>query len=201
MTVLPYVTVSLVRGLGSLGAGEAKLLGWRTGRILLVFWGVALGLAFLFPLAFPVVETASFFSTTLLQPRQHFDFLSLYIPANPFHSLANNIVPAVVLFSAALGVALIGVENKARLLEVLGTLDTALARVNRFIVRLTPYGLFAIAAVQAGTLSLDELKRLEVYLVAYALCAPDREPVALPGSWPPPRRSATSSSWARRATR
>ena len=118
-----------------------------------------------------MIETASFFSTTLLQPREHFDFLSLYIPANPFHSLANNIVPAVVLFSAALGVALIGVANKARLLDVLGTLDKALARINHFIVRLTPYGLFAIGAVQAGTLSLDELKRLEVYLVAYALCA------------------------------
>jgi Na+/H+-dicarboxylate symporter/ABC-type amino acid transport substrate-binding protein len=181
MTVLPYVTVSLVRGLGSLGAREAKLLGWRTGRILLVFWGVALGLAFLFPLAFPVVETASFFSTTLLQPRAHFDFLSLYIPANPFHSLANNIVPAVVLFSAALGVALIGVEDKAHLLDVLGTLDKALARINHFIVRLTPYGLFAIAAVQAGTLSLDELKRLEIYLVTYALCALLVSLWALPG--------------------
>ena len=53
MTVLPYVTVSLVRGLGSLRPDEAKHLGWRTGRILLVFWGVALGLAFLFPSRFP----------------------------------------------------------------------------------------------------------------------------------------------------
>lgn len=181
MTVLPYVTVSLVRGLGSLGPDEAKRLGWRTGRVLLAFWGLALGFAFLFPLAFPVVESASFFSTTLLQPRGRFDFVSLYIPANPFHALANNVVPAVVLFSAALGVALIGVENKAGLLAVLTTVEEALARVNRFIIRLTPYGLFAIAAVQAGTLSLDELKRLEVYLVAYALCALLVSLWALPG--------------------
>ncbi len=181
MTVLPYVTVSMVRGLGSLGPDEAKRLGWRTGRVLLAFWGLALGLAFLFPLAFPAVETASFFSTTLLQPRGRFDFLGLYIPANPFHSLANNVVPAVVLFSATVGVALIGVENKKQFLDVLATVDVALARVNRFIVRQTPYGLFAIAAVQAGTLSLDELKRLEVYLVAYALCALLVSLWALPG--------------------
>ena len=56
MTVLPYITVSLVRGLGSLDPDEAKRLGWRTGRVLLALWGLALGIALLFPLAFPAVE-------------------------------------------------------------------------------------------------------------------------------------------------
>ena len=66
-----------------------------------------------FPLMFPPSQSASFFSTTLLQEREPFDFLNLYIPTNPFYSLANNVVPAVVLFSIVVGVALIGVPNKA----------------------------------------------------------------------------------------
>jgi Na+/H+-dicarboxylate symporter len=32
------------------------------------------------------------------------------------------------------------------------------------VTRLTPYGLFAIAANAAGTLSLEQLSRLQVYL-------------------------------------
>ena len=39
------------------------------------------------------------------------------------------------------------------------------------MTRLTPYGLFAIAAMAAGTLSLEQLGRLQVYLVAYVAVA------------------------------
>ena len=39
------------------------------------------------------------------------------------------------------------------------------------MTRLTPYGLFAIAANAAGTLSLEQLSRLQIYLVAYVAVA------------------------------
>ncbi len=103
MTVLPYVTVSLVSGLGALRLEQAKALAVRCGLLLLVLWGLALAAVFLFPLIFPRIETASFFSTTLLEGREPFNFVGLYVPTNPFSSLANNVVPAVVLFSIVLG--------------------------------------------------------------------------------------------------
>ena len=85
--------------------------------------------AMLVPLTFPTLETATFFSTTLLERRPPFDFVDLYIPANPFYSLANNVVPAVVLFSIVLGVAVIGLERKAVLLDLLHVVSArALAR-------------------------------------------------------------------------
>jgi ABC-type amino acid transport substrate-binding protein/Na+/H+-dicarboxylate symporter len=135
--------------------------------VLLLLWALGLALVFLFPLMFPSGETASFFSTTLLERRPPFDFVNLYIPANPFYSLANNVVPAVVLFSIVLGVAVIGLERKPVLLDLLHVVSGALSRATRFIVQLTPYGLFAIAATAAGTLSLEQLGRLQVSLVAY----------------------------------
>jgi hypothetical protein len=76
-------------------------------------------------------------------------------------------VPAVVLFSIVLGVALVGVPGKARLLEVLYVGRDAITRATRLVARLTPYGLFAIAANAAGTLSVAQLSRLQVYLAAY----------------------------------
>ncbi|HET7217897.1 MAG TPA: cation:dicarboxylase symporter family transporter [Vicinamibacterales bacterium] len=171
MTVLPYVTVSIVGSLGRLAPEDAKTLGVRTGAVLAGLWLLALVFTFLIPLTFPDVENASFFSTTLVERRPPFNFVDLYIPSNPFYSLANNIVPAVVLFSVVLGMALIKVERKQVLLDVLTVAGDALSRATRLIVRLTPYGLFAIAATAAGTLSLEQLGRLQVFLVAYVLVA------------------------------
>jgi Na+/H+-dicarboxylate symporter len=171
MTVLPYVTVSLVAGIGSLDAARAKELFLKVGGLVVVLWGLGLGAVFLMPLAFPAIQTASFFSTTLVQPPPSVDFVSLYVPANPFHSLANNVVPAVVLFSVILGVALMGVPRKETLIESLGVLEEALARANRFMVRLTPYGVFAIAAHAVGTIDVQQLTRVRVYLIAYGAMA------------------------------
>ena len=167
MTVLPYVTVSLVTGFGRLAPREALALARSTGGFLLLLWALALGVALAMPLSFPAWESASFFSSSLVEEPGSFDLLGLYIPANPFYALANNVVPAVVLFSSALGIALIGVEQKQALLDTLDGLAKALVRVNDFVVKLTPYGVFAIAASAAGTLGLEELGRIQVYLVAY----------------------------------
>ncbi len=171
MTVLPYVTVSLIAGIGGLDAATARRLFLRVGALTLVLWGLALGAVFLMPLAFPELQSASFFSTTLVEERAPVDFLTLYIPSNPFHSLANAVVPAVVLFSAVLGVALMGVSGKERLIDWLQLVERALARANRLVVRLTPLGLFAIAAHTAGTLDLEQVARLRVYLIAYGAMA------------------------------
>jgi Na+/H+-dicarboxylate symporter/ABC-type amino acid transport substrate-binding protein len=167
MTVLPYVTVSIVGGLGALNPSQAKALGKRVGLVLLLLWVVGFAAVFLFPLMFPASQNASFFSTALLQEREPFDFLNLYIPTNPFNSLANNIVPAVVLFSIVIGAGLIAVPRKARLLEVLAVASDAIGKATAFVVSLTPIGVFAIGAVVAGTLSLDDLARLQVYLISY----------------------------------
>jgi Na+/H+-dicarboxylate symporter/ABC-type amino acid transport substrate-binding protein len=171
MTVLPYITISIISSLGSLRQEDAKRLALRVGAVLVGLWIVALTFALLIPLTFPRVENAAFFSTTLLEQRPSFNFIDLYVPANPFHSLANNVVPAVVLFSLVLGAALMGIGRKAVLIDLLEVAEEALSRATRFVVRLTPFGLFAIAATAAGTLSLDQVGRLQVYLVSYVAVA------------------------------
>jgi Na+/H+-dicarboxylate symporter len=170
-TVLPYITVSLIVGIGSLDPAVARRLFLRVGALTLALWALALGVVFLMPLTFPTLESASFFSTTLVETPPRVDFLTLYIPANPFHSLANSVVPAVVLFSVLLGIALMGVERKEGLVDALLAIERALARANRLVVRLTPLGLFAIAAHTAGTMDLEQVARLRVFQLAYAAMA------------------------------
>ena len=171
MMVLPYLVLTLVIGLGQLDARSARRLAWRAGILICVSCALALLVVGAMPLAFPALESASFFSHALLEPVQPFALPEIYVPANPFHALANSVVPAVVLFSTAIGAALIGAPGKEALLADLRVLEHAVVRVTRFVIALTPIGVFAIVAVAAGTMDLATLQRLEVYLVAFGVAA------------------------------
>ena len=154
------------RGLRQPGPSQARRLFLRVGLLTIALWG----------LARPGVLTAARVPPgrdgLLLQhlPRRGaapLDFISLYIPTNAFQSLADNVVPAVVLFSGFLGIALIGIERKDPLLSGLQVLEKVLSRANRFAVSLTPIGLFAIAADTVGTIDMDQVGRLRVFIIGY----------------------------------
>lgn len=167
MTVLPYLMVALIYGLGRLSPAEGRLLARYGALAMLLIWGVSLAVVAMMPLAFPSGTGGSFFSSSLVEPRSTVAFTDLYVPANPFQALANSVVPAVTLFSAALGVALIGMKDKDHLLAPIDALMRAIARVTSFVVGLTPLGVVPLAAVAAGTLSGSDIARLEVYLAAF----------------------------------
>ena len=167
MTVLPYIIVSLVHGLGRLSYQQAKLLALRAGVLLLVIWAVALAFVLLMPLAYPSWESATQFSSSLVEPSPKMNLVELFIPANPFHSMAFGTVPAVVLFSIALGAALMGIAEKQAILDGLDIVSTTLSRVAQFVVRLAPIGVFSITARAAGTIEMGQFEALEVYLSTY----------------------------------
>ena len=171
MTLLPYITLSLITGLGHLSYAEVRMLVAKVGGLLVGSWVLAFVAILLIPLTLPAWQSASFFSTALVEPVESVNFLTLFIPSNPFYSFANNLVPAVVLFSIAVGVALIGMEQKNALLDDLTILNQAMTRVTQFIARLAPFGVFAVAANAAGTLSIDEFERLQIYLLIYTAMA------------------------------
>ena len=68
MTVLPYVVVSLIAGLGRLNAREAARLGWRAAVTLLALWAVGLLFVALMPVVFPDWDSASFYSRRSSSP-------------------------------------------------------------------------------------------------------------------------------------
>lgn len=167
MTVLPYMVTALVGGLGQLTVQRAVSMAKSVGLTLLVLWAITLIVVLIMPLAFPERESASFFSATLVEERAPFNFLDLYIPANPFRSLVNQMVPAVGVFSMALGIALIGMERKQGLIDLLATVTEALGRITGAVVELAPIGVFAVAAHVAGTLGNYEFQQLQVYVIVY----------------------------------
>jgi Na+/H+-dicarboxylate symporter/ABC-type amino acid transport substrate-binding protein len=171
MTLLPYISLSLITGLGHLSYQEVKTLVLKVGGLLICSWVLAFAAILLIPFTFPTWQSASFFSTALVEPPASVNFLTLFIPSNPFYAFANNLVPAVVLFSIAVGISLIGMEQKHGLLADLTILNRAMTRVTQFVARLTPYGVFAVAASTAGTMSIEEFTRLQLYLLIYVALA------------------------------
>ncbi len=171
MTVLPYIVFALISSIGRLTLGESKQLAKVSIITLLVLWAIGCATVAAMSFSLPAREAGSFFSTQLVEPQKSIDFIALFVPSNPFGSLANNIAPAVVVFCIMFGVALVKVERKQNLLEQCDTVVTTLLRVNKFVASLSPIGIFAITAAAAGTLSLDEFGRLQAYLLVFALSA------------------------------
>ncbi len=165
MTVLPYIVLALMGGIGKLTGAQSRLLLGRVTLIILFFWLVGYMTVFLLGMSLPAQTSASFFSSSLVAEPKSFDFFSLFIPSNPFRSLAENQVPAVVLFSILCGAAIIGMSNKDSILEALDTMQDVLGRVTGFIVKLSPVGVFFIVASAAGTMNIEEMARLQGYLV------------------------------------
>ncbi len=167
MTVLPYILVSLIAGIGKLSYAEMRLLAIKGGRFVVLFWVVALVLTVGFTAAFPNWVSATFFSSSLVEVGEQPDLVALYIPSNPFFSLSSSVVPAVVLFSLAVGLAIIGVPNKGGFIEDLDVIGDAIMRIAGFVARLAPIGVFALIATAAGTLDIEALGRLQVYILTY----------------------------------
>ena len=168
MTVLPYIVLSLLVNLGRLSLEKGRKLVAAGLAVLTLFTVLGIVAVLTTPLALPEWETASFFSTALVEPPPVFDLVGLYIPTNPFASLAENIVPAVVLFCIMVGIALSRLDGTENLLNNMDVLASALNRVNTMVVKLTPIGVFAIAASTAGTMTLEEIGRLQAYLLLYS---------------------------------
>lgn len=169
MTVLPYVAVALVNRIGNLTLRDTRRIAVAGGVAMLATSLLGVLLIVALPRSLPRWAVGSFYSTSLIETPEPYSLLAQIIPANPFHSLANGIVPAVVLFCILLGLAITGLPNKSRPLEFLGFCEDALLIINRGVVRFAPIGVFAIAASVAGTENVEEFVRLQGYFLLHTV--------------------------------
>jgi Na+/H+-dicarboxylate symporter/ABC-type amino acid transport substrate-binding protein len=180
MTVLPYIVVTLISNIGGISWSERR--GLVIVAIVVLAFLLLLGVAILsvVPLAFPVWDSASFFSASLLAVPKAIDLVALYIPSNPFASLSDNLVPASVLFSIMLGIGIGGIPGKQGLIRALDVLASGLNEINKMVIKLTPIGVFAIAAGTAGTIAPAEIGKLQAYLITYTVISVALSFVVLP---------------------
>lgn len=169
MTVLPYIMVSIVANLGRMSMEDGKTMVVNGLKVLFLLLAIGVVFLVILPLALPTWSAASFFKPSSIEVVPPLNLLDLYIPSNPFASMSNNIVPAVVLFSIFLGIGISKIQNKEGLLSGLDVLGEGLNHINKMVIKLTPYGVFAIAAYNAGTMTFEEIQRLHAYIIIYTV--------------------------------
>ena len=169
MTVLPYIVVSLISKIGGFTYEQAKQIGHYGLTVQAMLWAIALGFVVLLPFSLPSWEAGTFFTSSLVEEPAKFDFLDLYIPTNPFGSLANNVVPAAVVFSILVGIALIPLANKDRVLGPFEVIGDALGNIAHGVIRLAPYGTAAMTAGAVGISAPGEFIKLGGYLGTYTV--------------------------------
>ncbi len=165
MTALPYITLSLMVGIGSLSVEEAKGALLQSFLSILGLTIIVLAFILLSPIAFPDWENAGFYSANTIKTSVEFDIVKLFIPANPFNAFANAIIPSVVVFSIFVGIGLMVTKRTERTLMVLSTLQDAIAQVSNIIMKFAPIGVFCIALRAAATIDTSEINGLVVYLI------------------------------------
>jgi Na+/H+-dicarboxylate symporter len=169
MTIIPYIIVSLISSLGNLTYEQARSMGVKVGQLMLVIWSIGLTLMFLVRYTFPEWQAGEFFSLTALEDPQSVNILDLYIPSNPFFSMSQSYIPAIVVFCIATGIALISIDDKEALMKPLQLLGQSFNKVTQYIVKLMPIGIFAMTAATAGTMDFDEFQKLQVYFAAHVV--------------------------------
>lgn len=164
IVVMPFLICELTVGFGKLQPGSLALLAQRAGLVLLGLWLTGAVVVVLLPLCLPKLVTSEFFFGGLFERPQPSDLLTTYLPDNIFGALAADNFPAVVLFSSVLGVLLQSIPERDALLQPLSVIRSISKRLNKLVVILIPYGIFALVALNTSRLKADDLIRMQGYL-------------------------------------
>ena len=172
ITIIPYIVVSLLHGIGGLTKEQAKAIAIKGSLVLISFWIISIVLFFAMQLTFPAIESASFYSSTT-QNAHSTNYMDLFIPSNPFASLSNSSIPAIVLFCVLLGIAFINIKSKEKihLINFMGLLCKSVERITKMLITLVPYGTFVLTAYTAGTITVHSLEVLAIYIIGYIICS------------------------------
>lgn len=180
MIVVPLVMVSLITSIVRLkNLDTLKSIGAKTFAILLGTTGIAAFIGIIIANLLHVGEGLKFVGNTDFTAREIPGFSKVLLdmlPSNPIAAIVDNRIIPVVIFSLFIAVALVIEDNlnpeKAKPFKdfVLSVYDIVL-RITKMVLRLIPYGVFALIAVAAAKNGIDTLKSLIGIILAVYIAA------------------------------
>lgn len=169
ITAVPYLIGAIIHGIGLLGLSQAKMILKKGAIFLSAAWIINISMIYLTYFIFPKAH-ANPLAGFIPGNAPSLNFAELLIPENIFYDLANNIVPAIVIFSILIGISLMHLKEKQTLMQGFHNLVEALTRITGWIAKITPIGTFIIIADKTGTIQFDVVKQVSTYLILYILC-------------------------------
>ncbi len=176
MIIIPLIMASMVAGIVSIGnVRSLGRIGFRTFAYYMVttLLAVSVGLVLVNVLKPGVgVELAveKSFEASTHSPPSVVDIVTDIVPKNLFSAMAEDKVLSIIFFSLLLGVAISSAGEKARTLAGLfESLNTVMLKITDWIMRLAPFGVFALMACTIGQMGLSVIKPLAVYMATVVL--------------------------------
>lgn len=166
MLSVPFLVLALVHGLGRLSPSRLAALGRVGAASLGGIWTISFAACWAVSALFPLVGNASFYSDPSAAQAELPGLMSLLIPANPFHALANGVVPAVVFFCLMFAWQLAHVEGKDRLLDWLGVSLDVLIGMAGVVNRLLPLASFVLSIAAFGGINAALVSQVRVFVLA-----------------------------------
>ncbi len=142
ITIIPSIVIFIITGVGSINQSDAKEFLKKVALIMLLMCFLGIIVFFFMQFAFPSVPNNSFFSTAQGSTFGGVDLIELFIPSNPFKSLSEGLIPAIVLFCLLFGFSLIGDERNKHFVEMLKGLSPTFSKITKLLIKTPPLGHF-----------------------------------------------------------
>jgi len=166
--IYPYLISALISNLGkappSLSFKIFKIGGLVYLGLIVAVYSVTIILGLGVPLPFMTIAHPGNLASHAFS---YDSLLVLLIPANVIASLADNAIPAVIIFSILFGLTLQHIEKKETLLNTLDTIKAVSLKFWGWVVRLAPIGVFALLGNIAGTVEVYHLVQLAEFLIVF----------------------------------
>ncbi len=174
LLVVPLVFVSLVCGSASLGDGkQLGRLGSKTVLLYLFTTAVAISLAMFFAILFQPGAGAELTSNAQVSISQGSSFAQVLInifPSNPIAAMAEAKMLQIIVFALLLGVAINhSGEAGQRLKANFDDWNTVVMNLVSMLMKLAPYGVFALLFNLFADKGLGAIQELAVYFATVVL--------------------------------
>lgn len=161
----PFLVSSLIYGLGRLSPENFGKLIKRGWHYYILIWTVTILTLWILMKAIPV--GSPLLIDPLADSESASQFLKLIIPKNLFIDFTSNFVPAVVVFSILLGLAIQRIEKKGSALELFDVISKSCLLIWKGIIKFSPIAVFALFANLFGTITITQFDNLLIYLLLF----------------------------------
>lgn len=176
MLVVPLVLFSIINSILHFTTFEQSRqlsrVSIRSVGLLLVMTSISSGIAMVLAMHWQVGEGLDF-SGIHYQPKHQYEsfvenILGL-LPLNPLKAMVDGNTIAVAIFAVIVGLAALALhktepERVQRFKRIIESIFAVIKQMTRFVVRLTPYGVFALIASLVSSNGLETLTSLSQYV-------------------------------------
>jgi proton glutamate symport protein len=169
--IIPLILASMVAGIVSLGdVRKLGRIGLRTFIYYMATTTLAVGVGLILvnlmkPGVGVEIGTKTAADLSGGEVPSVLSIISDIVPANIFDAMAKDKVLSIIFFSLLLGVAISSIGEKGRpLVSLFEAFNSVMMKITDWIMRLAPFGVFALMAYTIGTMGLSVIKPLVAYM-------------------------------------